>query len=333
VSGRLVLSTVAACMAVGGAAAVPVSTRATDDAPMSSMSIVGVDVETGDVGIALASKFFAVGPIATFVRADVGAVAVMGGGPFKEGDRLLDWLAEGLSPAQALARLRGLYPDTGQINIVTAKGESLSTTGPNASQWKGHRFGPRYAAAGNILAGPQVVEAFGDSFEGSAPMNLPLAERLLRALEAADAAGGDARGRQGAALKVYRKGAGFAGTDLLVDLRVDDSAEAVADLRGLWTEWAFHHLHGVGYQPIEQSQGADVAQVQQHLRALGYLAASERTAFDEQGQPRGLFNDATAAAVVRWKRDMKLDAGASLVPSMLRQLEEAARARGTRPRP
>ena len=332
-SGRLAMSAIATWIALGTAAALPVTTSADDAALMSSMSIVGVDMETGDVGIALASKFFAVGPIATFVRAGVGAVAVMGGGPFKEGERLLDWLAEGLTPAQALARLRGMYPDTGQINIVTAAGDSLSTTGPNASQWKGHRFGPRYAAAGNILAGPQVVEAFGDSFEGSATMNLPLAERLLRALEAADAAGGDARGRQGAALKVYRKGAGFAGTDLLVDLRVDDSAEAVADLRGLWGEWAFHHLHGVGYQPIEQSQGADVAQVQQHLRALGYLAATDRTVFDEQGAPRGLFNDATAAAVVRWKRDTKLDGGPSLVPSMLRQLEDAARARSSRPKP
>ena len=331
-SRRATLAAAAACLALG-IATLPVSTRAADDPPMSSMSIVGVDMETGDVGIALASKFFAVGPIATFVRAGVGAVAVMGGGPFKEGDRLLDWLAEGLTPAQALARLRGLYPDTGQINIVTAKGESLSTTGPNAAQWKGHRFGRHYAAAGNILAGPQVVAAFGDSFEGSASLDLPLAERLLRALEAADAAGGDARGRQGAALKVYRKGAGFAGTDLLVDLRVDDSAEAVADLRGLWSEWAFHHLYGVGYQPIEQSQGADVALVQQHLRTLGYLAATDRTVFDAKGEPTGLFNDATAAAVVRWKRDMKLDASPALVPSMLRQLEDAARARGARTRP
>ncbi len=332
-SGRLALSAVAAWVAVVATTAVPGARSVTGDALMSSMSIVGVDLETGDVGIALASKFFAVGPIATFVRAGVGAVAVMGGGPFKEGERLLDWLAEGLTPAQALARLRGMYPDTGQINIVTAAGASLSTTGPNASQWKGHRFGPCYAAAGNILAGPQVVDAFGESFEGSATMNLPLAERLLRALEAADAAGGDARGRQGAALKVYRKGAGFAGTDLLVDLRVDDSAEAVGDLRGLWTEWAFHHLHGVGYQPIEQSQGADVAQVQQHLRTLGYLAAAERTVFDGQGAPRGVFNDATAAAVVRWKRDTHLDASPSLVPSMLRQLEDAARVRSMRPKP
>jgi uncharacterized Ntn-hydrolase superfamily protein len=313
---------------IGCCAAVAACVRA-DAAPfeqdlMSSMSIVAVDPETGDVGICLASKFFAVGPIATFARAGVGAVAVMGGGPFKEGERLLDWLAEGLTPAQTLARLRSLYPDTGQINIVTAKGESLSTTGPNAAQWKGHRFGSNYAAAGNILAGPQVVDAFGDSFEATASQGLPLAERLLRALEAADAAGGDARGRQGAALKVYRKGAGAMGTDLFVDLRVDDSVNSVSDLRRLWGEWKFHRLYGVGYQPIEQSQGSDVKHVQQHLRDLGYLRRAQRTVFDEKGEPRGVFNDATAEAVVRWKKTAGLDQAPSLVPYMQRALETAA---------
>ena len=208
---------------------------------------------------------------------------------------------------------------------MTAKGESLSTTGPNAAQWKGHRFGSNYAAAGNILAGPQVVDAFGDSFEATAGHGLPLAERLLRALEAADAAGGDARGRQGAALKVYRKDAGFAGTDLLVDLARRRQRRSRSPIYGgLWTEWKFHHLYGLGYQPIEQSQGSDVTQVQQHLSALGYLRRAHRTVFDEKGEPRGIFNDATAAAVVRWKKASGLDAGPSLVPFMLRQLEGGA---------
>ncbi|MFN2446611.1 MAG: DUF1028 domain-containing protein [Vicinamibacterales bacterium] len=289
----------------------------------SSMSIVAVDPETGDVGVCLASRFFAVGPIATFVRAGVGAVAVMGGGPFKEGERLLDWLAEGLTPAEVLERLRHEYADTGQINIVNMRGESVSTTGPNAAQWKGHRFGTNYAAAGNILAGAPVVDAFAASFEGTSRSRLPLAERLLRALEAADGAGGDARGRQGAALKVYKKGEGFRGTDLLVDLRVDDSPTAIGDLRRLWSEWTFHHLYGVGYQPIVQSQGNDVRQLQRHLVALGYLDRNQKSVFDERGEPRGVFNDATAEAAARWKKDAGLDGGSHLVPSMLRQLEEA----------
>lgn len=290
----------------------------------SSMSIVGVDPDTGDVGVCLASRFFAVGPIATFVRAGVGAVAVMGGGPFKEGEGLLDWLAEGLTPAEVLERLRRQYPDTGQINIVNMRGESVSTTGPNAAQWKGHRFGLNYAAAGNILAGAPVVDAFATSFESTERSRLPLAERLLRALEAADAAGGDARGRQGAALKVYRKGEGFQGTDLLVDLRVDDSPNAVSDLRRLWSEWKFHHLYGVGYQPILQTQGDDVKQLQRHLLALGYLDPKLPSVFDEKGEPRGVFNDVTADAAARWKKDAGFDSGSYLVPWMLRELEKSA---------
>jgi len=310
---------------LGSAAGAQAPPRESDVA--SSMSIVGVDPETGDVGVCLASKFFAVGPIATFARAGVGAIAIMGGGPFKEGERLLDWLAEGLTPPQVLERLRREYQDTGQINIVNARGDSLSTTGPNAAQWKGHRFGPNYAAAGNILAGPAVVDAFAESFEGTTASRLPLAERLLRAMEAADGAGGDARGRQGAALKVYRKGDGFRGTDLLVDLRVDDSAGAIADLRHLWTEWKFHHLYGVGYQPIVQTQGEDVRQLQRHLLTLGYLRRGVGAVFDEKGEPRGVFNDATVAAVARWKKDAGLDPGGYLVPSMLRMLEQQTRSK------
>jgi len=295
---------------------------------MSSLSIVGYDPATGDVGICMASKFFAVGPVAAYVRADVGAIAVMGGGPFKEGDRLLDWLEEGLSPAEVLARLRSEYPLVGQLNIVDTQGRSASTTGPNSSLWKGHRFGSNYATAGNILAGPQVVDAFADTFEATEGQRLPLAERLLRSCEAAHAVGGDGRGMQGAQLKVYRAGAGFRGTDLLVDLRVDDSTNSIGDLRQLWEEWKFHHLYGVGFQPIEQTTGRDVQQLQRYLLTLGYVDSGDRAVFDASGQPTGTFNDATAEGLVRWKLDQGYDASPNLVPYVLRDLEAQARASG-----
>ncbi len=151
------------------------------------MSIVAFDPDTGDVGIALASRFFAVGPIAAHVRAGVGAIATMGSSPFKDAPEMLEWLARGASPDDVMARLRQRYADIGQINIVDAKGRSASTTSPvTSSMWKGSRVGKFYAAAGNILAGPEVVAAFGETFEGSAGQGLPLAERLLAALDAAD---------------------------------------------------------------------------------------------------------------------------------------------------
>ena len=300
---------------------------------MSSLSIVGYDPDTGDLGVCMASKFFAVGPVAAFVRGGVAAMAIMGGGPFREGERLLDWMEfEGLSPAEVLQRLRAEYAERGeligQLNIVNSRGESISTTGPNSSLWKGHRFGQNYATAGNILAGPQVVDAFADTFEATEGSGLHLAERLLRACENAHAVGGDARGMQGAQLIVYRPGAGFRDTELLVDLRVDDSSNSIADLRQLWEDWRFHHLWGIGFQPIVQTTGNDVRQLQRYLVSLGYLEADNPEVFGPDGEPLGVFNDATAAAAVRWKDDQDLGEAPYLVHFMLRELEQQVRARG-----
>ncbi|MBI4473433.1 MAG: DUF1028 domain-containing protein [Acidobacteria bacterium] len=296
---------------------------------MSSLSIAGYDPDTGDVGNCMTSKYFAVGPVASFARAGVGAITIMQSGPFTMGEQMLDWMEkEKLSAVQVLERVRSMLPDTGQINIVDVQGRSISTTGPNGSQWQGQRFGKNYATSGNILAGPAVVNAFADTFESTEGSGLPLAERLLRACEAAYRVGGDARGAQGAQLKVYRKGAGFRGTDLLIDLRVDDSVQAISELRRLWEEWQYHHKYGVGYQPIEQTSGNDVRQMQRYLRTLGYLRANDRAVFDERGEPRGVFNDATANAVVQWKKAAGFDEGAYLVPHMLRELKKQAEQKG-----
>ena len=129
-------------------------------------------------------------------------------------------------------------------------------------------------------------------------------------------------------MKVYRKGAGFRGTDLLVDLRVDDSTQAVAELRALWEEWKFQHLYGVGFQPIEQTSGNDVKQLQRHLLTLGYIKASDRAVFDAKGEPNGVFNDVTAEAVTRWKKTFGMDSSPYLVPYMLREIEKQARQKG-----
>ena len=279
---------------------------------MSSMSIVAFDADTGDVGIALASRFFAVGPIAAHVRAGVGAIATMGSSPFKDAPEMMEWLAQGASPDDVLARLRERYSDIGQINIVDAKGRSASTTSQvTSSMWKGSRVGKYYAAAGNILAGPEVVAAFGDTFEASAGKGQPLADRLLAALEAADRAGGDARGRMGATLIVKRKGAGYAGTDDLVNLRVDDSSNAINDLKRLYGRWQEVRGQVPGSRIIEQSAGDDVRWLQTALRDLGYLEASDRSVFGDDGKPLGRFNDATGRAVDRYKRDRSLGSGPS----------------------
>ena len=289
------------------------STLATaPDLDMSSMSIVGFDPETGDLGIALASRFFAVAPVAAHVRAGVGAVATMGGAPYADAETMLDWLEAGATPAEVLERLRERHPEgIGQINIVDALGRSVSTTSRSqARMWRGHRFGENYAAAGNVLAGPEVVEAFARSFEGSEGRSLPLAERLLAALEAADAAGGDARGRMGATLIVKRAGAGYQGVDDLVNLRVDDSRHAVLDLRKLHHRWRDIRGQEPGARTVEQARGRDVQWLQRSLRELGYLTGREPSVFAD-GEAVGLFDDVTADAVARFKTDRGLGASPS----------------------
>ena len=294
---------------------------------MSSLSIVGYDPDTGEVGVALASYFFAVGPIATHVRVGAGAVATMGGAPHGEGSLVLDWLEEGMSPAEALDRLRERHPEgIGQLNIVDARGRSLSTTSPTqASQWRGHRYGQHYAAAGNILTGPEVVDAFAESFEGTAGLGLPLAERLLAALEAADRAGGDARGRMGAALLVHKEGAGYQGQNDYVNLRVDDSAHAIQDLRKLYTTWKGVREEIPGYRTLEQSRGRDVRWLQCTLGELGYLDRGNRSVFAADGEAIGLFNNVTADAVAEYKRGRGLggspSAGLETVNAIRRDLD------------
>jgi uncharacterized Ntn-hydrolase superfamily protein len=285
---------------------------ASPESEMSSMSIVGFDPETGDLGIALASRFFAVAPIAAHVRAGVGAIATMGSSPFKDANEMLDWMAQGVTPEQVLDRLRQRYDDIGQINIVDAKGHSVSTTSEKtSSMWKGSKWGRNYAAAGNILAGPEVVDAFATTFEASDRSGLPLADRLLAALDAADRAGGDARGRMGATLIVKRKGAGYAGTDDLVNLRIDDSSNSINELKNLYHRWNEVRGQQPGFRIMEQSGGNDVRWLQKALVDLGYLEATNRAVFDDKGQPSGRFDDATGTAVDRYKRDHALGGGPS----------------------
>jgi uncharacterized Ntn-hydrolase superfamily protein len=197
----------------------------------STFSIVGADPEAGEVGVAVASRFFAVGTVVPHAAAGIGAVATQSYANTTFGPRGLQLLTEGLSPEEALATLLATDDDPGrrQVGIVSAAGVSDTYTGDGCLAWAGGRTGPNYAAQGNILTGPEVVEAMETTF--LATMGKPLAERLFLALQAGEAAGGDSRGKQSAALLVVREGGGYGGfTDRAVDLRVDDHTDPVAEL-------------------------------------------------------------------------------------------------------
>ncbi|MGH7723907.1 MAG: DUF1028 domain-containing protein [Candidatus Eiseniibacteriota bacterium] len=200
----------------------------------STFSIVAADPAAGEVGVAVASRFFAVGTVVPHATADVGAVATQSYANTTYGPRGLALLAAGKNPKETLEALLG--PDEGrdrrQVGIVAADGRSVTYTGKGCNAWAGGRSGPNYAVQGNILTGEPVVLAMEKSFLATATSGKPLAERLYLALEAGDAAGGDSRGRQSAALLVVRDSAGYNGfTDRAIDIRVDDHATPFQELR------------------------------------------------------------------------------------------------------
>jgi uncharacterized Ntn-hydrolase superfamily protein len=202
----------------------------------ATFSIVAADAEAREVGCAVQSRYFAVGAVVPWARAGVGAVATQAAGVAAFGPRTLDELARGASPDEALARALADDPEreTRQLGVVAATGAAAAHTGSDCLAWAGHRTGPGYAVLGNILVSGDVVGAMETAFLDTAGM--PLAHRLVAALEAAQAEGGDARGQQSAAVVVEREGAAAEsrdGIDRVVDLRVDDHPEPIRELRRL----------------------------------------------------------------------------------------------------
>jgi uncharacterized Ntn-hydrolase superfamily protein len=205
------------------------------ESPQGTFSIVALDPKNGDVGVAVQSRYFAVGAVVPWARAGIGAVATQAAGRAAYGPEVLDLLARGLEPAEALERALAddKQRETRQLGVVDAQGRSAAFTGGECNEWAGHATGSGYAAQGNILAGEDVVAAMARAFESTSGA---LAERLLAALEAAQAAGGDRRGQQSAALVVERPGGipeSREGIDRIVDLRVDDHEEPIRELRRL----------------------------------------------------------------------------------------------------
>jgi uncharacterized Ntn-hydrolase superfamily protein len=223
-------------------------------APVATFSIVARDPATGDLGVAVQSKFFAVGAVVPWARAGCGAVATQASANTTFGPRGLDLLARGLAPAAVLDSLLAADPgrDQRQIGIVDASGRSAAATGPKCQAWAGHRSGPDYAVQGNILAGEPVVLAMEKAFLEAKGH---LGGRLIAALAAGQAAGGDSRGQQSAALLIVREKGGYgAFNDRYCDLRVDDHATPIAELRRLYELWLPNALILEGYNLVEEKR-------------------------------------------------------------------------------
>ena len=197
-----------------------------------TFSIAAVDPATGDTGVAVASKFLAVGSIVPWLDAGVGAIATQALANASFGPNGLKRLTN-MGAKETLSELIADDPgrERRQVGIVDAKGNSASHTGTGCQGWAGHRTGDGYACQGNCLAGESVVVEMACAFEKTTG---PFYQRLFAAVSAGDRAGGDKRGRQSVALKVLRKGAGYQGLgDTVLDLRVDDALDPFAELQRL----------------------------------------------------------------------------------------------------
>ena len=202
---------------------------------VATYSIAACDLEAREWGVAVQSKFLAVGSLCPFAEPEVGAVATQSYVNPRYGPDGLALLRQGLSAAETVERLTAA--DDGraqrQLGIVDGQGRSATYTGSECFDWAGGRTGRCYAAQGNILVSGSTVDGLADTFERTA--GKPLAVRLMDCLDAAQAAGGDRRGQQSASLLVVRKDGGYAGlSDTIVDLRVDDHERPLAELRRLF---------------------------------------------------------------------------------------------------
>ncbi len=240
---------------------------------VATFSIVAYDPETGDLGVAVESRFFAVGAVVPWAKAGVGAIATQAFANTTFGPKGLALLEEGRPAQETLDLLVKGDPDSGrrQAGIVDAKGRTATWTGAKCNPWAGGRMGKNYTAQGNILTGKEVVDAMASAFESSA--GLPLADRLVKALAAGQAAGGDSRGQQSAALLVVREKGGYAGfNDRYIDLRVDDSPRPIEELQRLldlhhttnaYTDARFHMDHGA------RERGVKIMEEATHRRLSG----------------------------------------------------------------
>jgi uncharacterized Ntn-hydrolase superfamily protein len=207
-----------------------------------TFSIVAMDPVTREWGVAVASKVFDAGYVVPWIEPEVGAVASQALSNPYLGPWALELLAEGRTADQTLISVLGrdTVPEERQIGIVDRDGHAAAHTGTNTLAWAGHKTGKYFSVQGNILTGPEVVDSMVAVFERTQGL---FAERLLAALEAGETVGGDKRGKQSAALYVRRKRGGYLGVDdRLVDIKVLDHPEPVAELRRLYDMWQYMFL-------------------------------------------------------------------------------------------
>lgn len=271
-----------------------------------TFSIVARDPQTGEVGIAVQSKFLAVGAVVPWARAGIGGIATQAWANTSYGPRGLEYLAEGVSAEETLRYLLQADEEREdrQVGIVGMTGTPVTYTGEECFPWAGGVVGEHYACQGNILVGEETVKAMARTFEETAGL---LCDRLVAALAAGQEAGGDRRGQQSAALLVVREQGGYGGfNDRFIDLRVEDHPAPIEELKRVL------QLHKLYLFPTEPG---DILVIDQEIARE--LQAMLRQSGDYTGEMNGNYDEATREAFraysgrenleVRWFDDARVD--------------------------
>jgi len=264
-------STCALLLIMIGTLARPASAATPDELRFSTFSLCAIDRDSGESGAVVTTRVPFVGRAVPWVRAGVGAVATQSWTVVEYGRQGLDLMASGLAPRQILDRL--LADDKGrelrQLGLIDMSGRTASFSGKENGPWAGSRQGQDYTVQGNVLVGREVIDAVADHFESTAGTGMPLAERLILALEAGQMKGGDKRWGQfqSAALRVADPDTpGRGGDHLSVSIDVGEHAHPVAEMKRIY----YTTQNRLGYRAFSEIRGADVVELKRMLQAVGY---------------------------------------------------------------
>jgi uncharacterized Ntn-hydrolase superfamily protein len=273
----------------------------------STFSLCAIDPATGQSGAAVTTRVPFVGRAVPHVRAGIGAVCTQASTRVEYGQQGLDLLAKGVAPADVLTQL--LANDNGresrQVGVIDMQGRSAAHTGKQNGAWAGSKQGLNYTVQANIMVGPEVIEAVAASFESTDGSGWPLAERMILALEAGYAKGGDKRwgSLQSAAIKVADPNTpGRGGDNIAIAIEVGEHANPVAEMKRIY----YTTQNRLGFRSFSRVEGADVVELKRMLHLLGYWRPG--TAFPEPA-PRELrlYDEEAIAAVDKFRAEKQMD--------------------------
>jgi uncharacterized Ntn-hydrolase superfamily protein len=241
----------------------------------STFSLCAIDPASGQSGAAVTTRVPFVGRAVPHVRAGIGAVCTQASTVVEYGPRGLDLVAKGVEPQAVLQQLLAddQQRESRQVGVIDMKGRSAAHTGKNNGNWAGSRQGKNYTVQANIMVGPEVVEAVAASFEASEGTGMPLGERMILALEAGQAKGGDRRwgSLQSAAIKVADPNTpGRGGDNIALAIEVGEHPEPVGEMKRIY----YATSRTLGHRSFSRVEGADVVELKRMLHTLGYWRPS-----------------------------------------------------------